>query len=611
MNPIIKELQSSYNTLTAESIASLAAISVRAVHKRKDVKRYIMSYRSNGGRPQAIFHPNVLKLFGIELEEKDFEAEPKRKPRNDVNLSRILDEEREEKLISQILDSYLSQANRKFIYNCTKHVCLKHWNLDFDYYSKIFNSWIKFADYIYKNRVSRTDRNYIGYAHRHPSWEVQWAAKWKKQDRALKRLPVNRYDWLSLAEDAGIAGQGFGAGTIWVIDDHRSDSFLYDDSRIGYKGSMLNGLFMIDGLTGMFLDYMPGEPTTANLVILLLRNILKLGLPYAIVLENSKVMKNLKVDNIINSLYPDKILDDYSTDKGDWFHTFFPGAKAPLVRNIPNIPRFPFKARLERLFQEVKAHDGWNFPVTYQGGGIDQVQLRISTLPAQPSQSYNITNYIESLKSYLSSNYLDKIRTSMFQSFYKSTNLIPTINNVADYYGINSAGTHLAPSDDKLAFSLYWFSKIDIDSPIISRESKAKAGYITCSVNGRQFQFVDSELAKFEGQKITMVFIPNTLNDNGYLGDYAALFSKKQDNNVELISICRDTFNRKLSDVRANRQHLQDTRKEMRVEIPLSKVKNEPTNYEVKQTIDKNQIESEQKPKIEIQDKELLNLLTL
>lgn len=613
------------DNLTFDDIAEMVGISRRAVMKKKGIDNYVISKISCGGRPKTILHPDVLNLFGVTYHKEDDSLKPK-KVRSHKDVPCKVTPEREQQFLEAALNIYLSQGNRKYIENSCIKAAAEIWD---EYYAGVFDSYSKMAEYFYKRRITRNDRGFVGYAYRNPSWETQWLRNWKKHDTALKRVPTLRYKWIDIMQDANVIGNGFGAASIWALDDHIGDSFMSDSAKNGYKGTLPKGLFLIDGVTGMWLDYMEGEVTSTMLVHMIIRNIMKYGLPLAIMLENSRVMKNLRVDGIIEAMYPDKYLEFCRQDNANWFNTLFPRATSPIVRNLPHIPRAPFKARLERLFQDIKRWEGYIFPETFQSGGLDPIQLRCQNMPVQPNDKYTVENYVESINYFMQEVYPKKIRTQMFDSFNNISGLTPTIENVWNYYGGENPGTHKAPSTANLGTALYYLSKLDIeDNKIIRREAKALPGRVSCTVNQREYVFTDAKLAEYEGKKIQIVFIPDNLMSamssnqlEGFqsfdsTGKYAALFCDTRHNGLEFINICKDQVVRTVADVKPNRAHVQAVRKEMKIietqnhnpnfrAVANSRILEAP-KVEVLPTP-----EAKQLPKPEIQDSELLNLLNL
>ena len=546
--------------LTAADIAEIAGMSKVAVFKKKGLEVFFLGETSDGGRPLKKFHPDVLSLFGFNTDCKMLKLQ---KVRSHKDKPVKVDVQHEEEFVARTLSIYLTQANR----NDVLHSCETAAKELFDsYYAGIFEGWRTMANYFYKQRIKRNDKknNYIGYAYRNPTWQTQWERRFKKHDIALKRVPTNNYRWLEVMESAGIIGEGFGAGRIWFLDDHIGDSYIRDDEKTSYKGSLPKGLFMVDGVTGMMLDYQPGEVNSAMVALMVIRSVFRYGLPLAIGMENSKVMKNIKVEGALSALYSLDVLDWYANNSGDWFHEIFERAKIPIARNLPNIPRAPFKARLERIFQEVKRHDGWKFPRTFQGGGFDAVQLRTSNTPQQPTQNYSLANYVDSLRDFLSNEYLDKNHPGMFQGFNKKTGLMPNIANVWDYYGGNTnPGTGVPIDSSRFAECLYWLSLMEDGSPVTKRESVALPGRVNCKVDKREYMFLDAEISRYEGRKITIVFIPDSLNNEYSSGDYAALFCVI--NKVpHFINIAKDNYIYSIHDMKEKKKKTIAVRAEMK-----------------------------------------------
>ena len=407
---------SAFEVYTYEDVATIVGCSKMAVSKKKGIENYVVSKISNGGRPRILLHNSVLSLFGVAIEDDNGSKITKKRVHKDKPALVAL--EREQQFVDKALEIYLSQGNRKFVENACYLAARELYD---DYYSKIFKNYQEMAVYFYKRRITRRDRGFTGYAYRVPSWQIQWERRFKQNDIALKHIPTLRYSWLEVMEDAKVIGPGFGAGTIWFFDDHIGDSFLYDGDKKGYKGTLPKGLYMVDGVTGAMLDYEVGEVNSTMLVFMILKNVLRFGLPAVIGLENSKAMKNRQVDGVIEALYPNELLEFYKNNTPSWFRELFPRSKSPIVRNLPNIPRSAFKARLERLFQDIVKFDGWTFPKTFTAGGKDNVQLRNSNMPVQPRQEYTLENFKASILHFLDNEYMEKIRQVMFNGFHSRT----------------------------------------------------------------------------------------------------------------------------------------------------------------------------------------------
>lgn len=580
------------NLISTDELAHILGVSKQAILKKPQIEKYVYGKFSFGGRPKIFFHSEILTLFGLKPQDV---VTHNRKVRADKNVPRVLPENLELAIVERAKQIYLSQGNRNYILNAVRYASSELWD---NGYSEYFDSVNKLVEYIYKRRIKGKSKTFIGYADRYPTWETQWERIWKKADIALKKTAVKQYKLIDLLEDCKLIREGYGAATLWVIDDHKGDSFIYSESEKAYKGKLPNATYLMDALTGKFLDFIVGEPTTLAVATLIIRNALRYGLPLAISLENSRAMKNIKLDNLINALYPDDMLKIYRENNGDWFHELFPNRTSPIVRNIPHIPDSILKARIERMFREFREHDGAYFPETYQAGGIDPVQLKISTTPKQPIQLYSEYNYYASLKNWLDTAYCEKIRYKMFDRFFQKTGLQPTIANVWQYYGgCSNPGTGITIDETKFAYALYWLAKIDDNGSIIMRSAKAiDGGRVRCQVGGRDYLFVNSRLAAFSGHKLQIIFIPKAFGDKYSLVDNVAIFAEKS-KGVEFICIAEDVMVRDLASLKRANNQVNLTR-------ALLKANETPANIEVNRPIDYN----EPKPQIQIEPKKIENI---
>lgn len=555
--------------LTLSDISNITGLHKSSVLRRPEINSYIFGkLHTNAGRPVTCFRNDVLELF------KDYtrSAQPKasfRKTRSDLGRSRKAPKQMEDDYINLVLQEYLSQASRRDVLNCCRRAAKSIWNSS---WANLFASPEHLATHYYKNVIMRktnlniNDSN-LGCYYRH-NWLDKWEARWKKKDRSLSCATM-RYNILELGESLGLIGKGFGAASIFWLDDHTGDSFLRDQSRSQFQGSLPKGLFMIDPWTGMFLDYQPGEVNSIMVALMIVRASLRFGLPYIIGLENSRAMKSVRIDNIIEALYPDELLNQYKRQDFEWMSLLF-DSHSPIVRNIPNIPRFLFKARLESLFKNIKSHDALRFPLSYQGGGLDPVQLHLNSTPLTPPHCYNSYIYEQSIRDYLSQDYLDKIRSSMFPSFQKNTGLLPNIRNVWDYYGGNSnPGTGIKPDSHKVAMLLFWLSDSDEyndNSPFRKTIVKAFNGRVSCIINQQPCWFIAPELNGLKGERIAIVTIPRSLGDAMQLRSvagvdysYAALFHL-YGSNVKFLTIAKNAYTADYREIQSNRLIVRATR---------------------------------------------------
>jgi hypothetical protein len=555
------EIMNQIDCITLAQVSSLVGRHKSTVLRRKGIENYIIGTRDNTyriGAPEILFDIKILNEFGFVPKEIE-EIQMRRKQRNDRSQPRKgITPEMERTFIDRAFAEYLSQAARRDIqgacWRAAKFLYDETWAEQFPDISKM-------ANYFYQKRIMRKDQYYTGYAHK-DRWEESWERRWKQSDYALKNVPTMAYNWLEIGESLGLLGPGYGAGTIFWLDDHVGDSFVRDENRVAYKGSLPKGLYLIDGWTGMPLGYEPGEVTSASTALLILRTAMVYGLPLVIGMENSRAMKGIKVEKVIEAMYYSDMLQSYRNQEHPWYNVLFEHHRSPIVRNIPNIPRFTFKARIEAWFKNCKIHDALYFPETFQNGGLDPVQKHLNTTPVLPAHWKTEEIYFESMRCYLNNEFLERPHPGMFPGFHKKTGLTPSIQNVWSYYGgTTRPGTGKTPDQSKIASVLYWLADEKDNNILRKTIVKGKAGRVMCTIDGMPRWYVDASLNTLAGHNIAIVTIPSQLRINNDTGRYAALFLADNKENPRFLNICRDLYTTDAADIEYNRTVVRDTRK--------------------------------------------------
>lgn len=536
--------------ITLPELVTLCHRSKSTILRKSGIESYFIGQERTNRGIVNIYDIKVLSLFGYSPDTIEI-FKINRKNRNDRQKPRKgITSDMEKLFVDNAYNEYINQGARRDIQSACWRTARQLWS---ESWAAIFESPERMATYFYQKRIMRKDTLYTGYAHRQPSWEQQWEYKWKKQDVALINVPTMRYNILELGESVGIIGPGYGAATVFWLDDHVSDSFVRSAEKSW--GEQPKGLYLIDGWTGMLLDMEPGEVTTQSTAILILRCVLKYGLPRIIGMENSRAMKSMRIEKIIEALYPAQLLADYrDVEKNYWLRQLFQGANSPIVRNIPNIPRFLFKARLEAWFKNIKYFDAINVPETYQAGGLDPVQLQLNSMPVKPT--VELDEYYNQLRSYLDGEFLEKPRPAMFPGFAKRSGKLPTIANVWNYYGGNrQPGTGIAPDRSRIAELLYWLSDNKDNTMVRKTIVKAHPGRVSCTINNRPCWFVDQSLIHLRGQRIAIVTIPENLNYQGDQLDtgYAALFLVEDPEHPQFLNIVKNTYTTNVEEISENR----------------------------------------------------------
>ena len=585
---MIIDIANSNNLVSVQQLSELAGVHRTRIIRKKGIEEYYAKEipNPNGtGRPIKLYSIDCLILFGTPEEVEQLKSKHIRKRRCDLGAPRKgITPEMESQFIALTKAEFLANAARRDVLGACFRTAKELWS---DVWSAIFVSIDELSNYYYKTRIMRNDfaknqrtddsdrkckpGDFVGAYHKE-RWEDEWERRWKRKDTALITVPTARYNYLELGESLGLIEPGRGAATVFWLDDHVGDSFIRDDDKKSYKGSLPKGLYMIDGWSGRMLDYMAGEVTTTMTALMIIRQALKFGLPAIIGLENSRVMKSVRIDRIIEALYPDDLLAQYKNEASNyWLRTMFMQSGSPIVRNVPNNPRFPFKAGLEAKFKNIKLHDALNFPRTYQGGGLDPVQLHLNSTPVTPGRLYTQDIYTLSVTKYLNSEYLEKNRPGMFPGFREKTGIIPSIENVWGYYGGNqNAGTGIMPDAGKIGLVLYWLASEEESPALRKTVVKAQSGRVNCTINGIPCWFVDESLAGLRGEKVAIVTIPESLNAalgmrsvRGMKGcDYAALFHivRKE---PRFLGFVKNTYTTDYRELQENRAIITEVRRQM------------------------------------------------
>lgn len=353
--------------LTCEEISLKLGISARAVRKR-NLAKYIVSTASFGGRPKIFYSDDVLQEFNIFPENQQIQIAPtqqfiqnsskikvpeyqmnekqqrKRAKNTSAGKSRVIAPELESKIKTLTLTYYLQQARKKNIRYCVELACKDLWSLISKETEKDLES---FAWYFYNKRVKNKSSQYVGYAHTE-SWYTLWEQK-HDVNKYNTSLPTNRWHYLELFKDAGLIAKGFGAGSLWVCDGTQFNAWIDDNG----KAKTMSYLCIIDVLTGMPLyeDFMQNGESICDVSRILWECAQIHGKPkFGIILDNGSAFRSPAVKNLIRSWYHKYELEDFKNN--NFRKTLFGGQTEPYIFPLAKIPRYPFKAYIERNFDK-------------------------------------------------------------------------------------------------------------------------------------------------------------------------------------------------------------------------------------------------------------------
>lgn len=360
--------------VTAQDISMKAGISLQAVLRKRFMGDYLVKEVSFGGRPKKMFRVEVLERFGIavpsggdkaigkiEVEPHDivkrgFEMEKtqrKRAQNSSTGKPRVISEELEALLRSKTLEAYLGQSKRDNILRCVQWVVDDYWDLISRETTK---SKYRFVEYFYHKRLMRRSAAWCGPVGA-DVWKVAWDEKHNVSGFNAK-LPTARWDYHKLFKEAGLVGEGFGAGIIWVVDGTQFDSFVDNNG----KAETMNYMMILDGMTQMPLYFRlleKGEKK-ADVAEIFWAAVKIHGKPkFGIVADNGSAFKSSEIKMLVKSWYTSAELDEmrantlirtiFDIDRGS-------GQEGPIWYPGARKPQYPFKAMLERKFRELNRH---------------------------------------------------------------------------------------------------------------------------------------------------------------------------------------------------------------------------------------------------------------
>ncbi|MEP7217634.1 MAG: hypothetical protein ABI876_01895, partial [Bacteroidota bacterium] len=392
------------NLMTAEDIAGRVGVSKRAVLKRAGIDQFVADRASRGGRPVNLYTATALSLWGIQTTTPS-PADKQRKGRSDHGAPRKCSAESWQLLTETARALYMASAQGNLRLACEQTcrqlaaqgviVPITHKQL-------------------YKRLTCKntgTDGLPISEFYRE-NWEAIRSSGLRKKDLALKVVTA-RYDWLSIFESCGWAGEGFGALRVWSIDVRHGDAWSIGDDG---KPHLPSAVYIRCGLTGMPLMVYPIETESSEAII---RAVLQCMIRWqrvpdvAYAIDNGSAMVAERTLGVLNSTLPES-----AWERAAEMPEIFGANRSPILRNLPNIPRAPFKAALERSFKHIKdEYDANRFALTYQGGDRSEaVQLRVSNRPSWqylPEVVRSSTSYFSGLDEWLYSDYIARLRPAM------------------------------------------------------------------------------------------------------------------------------------------------------------------------------------------------------
>ena len=444
------ELLESVKGITLSEAADLLGVGKNAIVQRKGIESFYLGQVKNGmGRPQQLLSYDILKLWGKSPEQiEEIKIKSLRQGRSDRGKARK-GGDIEEIIKFRTKELYLSQANPNNIRLAVQQAC-QEW-ININGFHPDFRDEEHMKHYFYADRFMRKDSSGIGCGYSE-NWKLQHQSIYQ-QPKFNNMLPNNRYDMIALLTNAGLIGEGFGAGDFRVLDATQFDAWVDDD---GNK-SLFWYMQLYCPVTGFPLVAAPvvSENTEATTLVLA-ESYRRYGAPrHGWIFDNSRTNRSGAVRAFAKSFFTGN--EQEAIRNSDWQRKLFPGqSESPIMFNLPNIPRFFSKAELERSFKLIKDEFiATRYALTYQGGNRQEaVKFGLNQTPLALKEAPPAIKTFNEFEDWLYSDYIKRYRPSKFQTFAKMTGLKPTIEAAWGYYHNPAYKSYPVENEAYLAYYL-------------------------------------------------------------------------------------------------------------------------------------------------------------
>lgn len=429
--------------LSLDDIARTIGKSKMAVSKKPFLEEYFVKEQSSGGRPRKFYSDDVLIRFGIKpanlsIPDPDISEVVKpvyinpepRKRREDRGASRLISDALEADIVQTIFNLYIGQARKYDVLRCVRDGVNICWSRIESGLKKSMSPE-EFTQALYK-RLTRKDGRYVGAIH-----SQNWYKLWEFQhsvNRTNTLTPMNRWEFMPLFIDAGIAGEGFGAGKLWVSDCTQADVWVDDNGKPRAKSY----LAIYDLLTGMplYMEILENGEKIDDIARMFDKAVKIHGRPeLGVMMDNGAAYASAEIRNQIRSWYAPGELDKLANDSAR--RQIFGGQTEPYLYPFTNIPRYGAKSKIERFFDEVNRYWSEEMPLSFIGSRDSRATSH--ELGSNPNRGvaaradYNVA--FNSFVHWVYTTYINRYQPNRLAWFTRTTKQEPRTINAWRYFG--------------------------------------------------------------------------------------------------------------------------------------------------------------------------------
>ncbi|MEI6089436.1 MAG: hypothetical protein WCR42_03200 [bacterium] len=559
-----KYLYSVGELVNADYIAAKAGITAKSVYKKKGLEIYksdkTIPSPTGKGRPVQLYNIEALSLYNIAPQKFQADDMQKnsitRKKREDVGKPRSMSQELWEYGVKLIKEAYINHPVRDCRLICER-VCAQ---LQQNGYPDAD------ADKFYKSIMRKEPKRgkYGVFFADSQNWEVLRQCNMQNSKFALNS-GTTRYDIFSIMMTGGLAGKGYGACRIIVIDDFERDV------AVNHNGTPTKpqGLAYIDGLTGFPLYYMGTEDITTASVA---RGILTVAYHYGLyddtiwIIENSHVMKNVNINGLINTLYSPEQLEKFKDYK--WITALYHQPPMPIIHNPPHIPRHVSKAKIESQFNRVKREfDAIYAPLQFTGGNrSESVTLTRARMPYYASKNLDklpehlklvpLVDYWLDFKYWMYDDpvlaYIDRPRPK-FSKIARSLGIKNTLREMFSYF--DSPTEREIPSMNIERFSkiLFFAQPSRTKQDRLLKLTTKNYSSISCTISTETVNLISEVFVNLIGHRVAVLPIPD---DDTH---FVVMLADRPDD-PEFVGVFKNQYARTFEDADSMRAHARKVR---------------------------------------------------